>query len=777
VIRLRACLALLLTGAPAALAQQPAGPGCATPAECLTLGRDTFNGRGVARDPARSWQMFVWACERNEFAACTWAGFQLQNGHGVSRDPAGASRYFERACTGNGSAADAEGCAYLGDQLRRGAGVPSDPARAFRLNTRACEARVNWGCVQLGHQFLAGTGTPTDSAAAFRHFDQACRANDPAGCRELAWSYRHGRGAARDDERATALFKQNCDLRSDASSCVTIGYAYQQGLGVDSNAVTAVRYYAKACEAGEGAGCGNLAWMYANAAGTARDSTRAIAGYERGCQLEDSRSCTDLGWILERGASGIARNLERAAQLYERGCSLGNNVGCRNFGLSLQNGEGTARDPARAIGFLERACSGGLGLGCNSLGAAHKDGVGVPLDLAEARRYFETGCRLSEPYSCTNLARMLRGGEGGDADPVRSFTLLQQNCAEQRLPFACDELGYSYQYGHGTRISDRQAIAFYREGCRGGWSSACARLRELSPADTVTAGIAASTGRDTRSGEGNTGQASGDSRAREGRIWLLSIGISAYRADSSRIRPLRFADADATAFYQHLTGPNGPGIDAGRRFLLQNQQATATAIREHLTGAIGLGGTLEQDTVIIFLAGHGTPDPENPRAPPFFLAWDSDPDRLASTALPMNDLESAIASRLRAGYILVIMDACHGGGISRAGPQANQAVNASVRGLAAVDRFRSIIAVSSASENETAAESPAYGGGHGLFTWKLLEGLQGEADRNADGGVTLDELLSHLQRAVPSVRAEQHPNYQASPNASLSFRLMRRTGR
>ena len=773
-------LVLFLVPCPFALPAQsavPAGPGCDSPAACLALGRSLYSGQGISRDQPRALSAFEAACERGEFAGCTWVGFMLEGGRGVPADPARAARQYDRACTGAGTASDKEGCAYLAELYRRGVGVPRDPVRAWRLNTQACEADQSLGCVQLGHQLQAGEGAPRDSAAAVPHFERGCRLNGAAACRALAWVFREGQGAPRDHERATALFKQNCDLRSDALSCVNIGYAYQNALGVDASAASAVRYYTKACDANQPVGCANLGNMLANGLGTARDSSKAQAAYERGCRLDDPRSCNDLGLLVER-APGAARNLQRAAELYERACGLGNPAGCRNFGLALQNGDGVARDPTRALDYFDRACRSGWADGCNSLGVAHERGLGVPVNLATALRHFEAGCTARSPWACTNLARLLRGVSGVDAAPRRSFELLEKACTVDHLPYACSELGFNYQYGHGTRIDDQRAIALYAEGCSGGREDACGRMKELAPDQPrVAGGGVVSVDAEQRSAGGaSTAAQAGADRAREGTIWILAVGISSYQADSARIRPLRYADSDAMSLFQHLTGPNGPGIAPARRFLLQNQQATATAIREHLTGATGLGGTLEQDTVIIFLAGHGTPDPQNPRAPPYFLAWDTDPDRLASTALPMNDLESAISARLRAGVILLIVDACHGGGIANGGARANQAINSAVRSLAA-DRSRAIIAVTSASENQTAAESPSYGGGHGLFTWKLLEGLQGAADRNADGTVTLDEVLLHLQRAVPAIRPEQNPTYQASPNARLAFPLARRVGR
>ena len=51
--------------------------------------------------------------------------------------------------------------------------------------------------------------------------------------------------------------------------------------------------------------------------------------------------------------------------------------------------------------------------------------------------------------------------------------------------------------------------------------------------------------------------------------------------------------------------------------------------------------------------------------------------------------------------------------------------------------------------------------GHGLFTYYLLRGLQGEADLNRDGIVSLQELYEYVEQQVSqkarSVGGNQHP--------------------
>ncbi len=59
------------------------------------------------------------------------------------------------------------------------------------------------------------------------------------------------------------------------------------------------------------------------------------------------------------------------------------------------------------------------------------------------------------------------------------------------------------------------------------------------------------------------------------------------------------------------------------------------------------------------------------------------------------------------------------------------------------------IAVLTASDNrQFSQEGKQWGGGHGVFTWFLLKGLEGEADYSKDGTVTLGELIPFVSEHV-----------------------------
>jgi uncharacterized caspase-like protein len=56
--------------------------------------------------------------------------------------------------------------------------------------------------------------------------------------------------------------------------------------------------------------------------------------------------------------------------------------------------------------------------------------------------------------------------------------------------------------------------------------------------------------------------------------------------------------------------------------------------------------------------------------------------------------------------------------------------------------------ISAADEKQFSQEDTKWGGGHGVFTWHLLEGLKGKVDFNKDKQVNMDEFsLFFLNRS------------------------------
>jgi len=257
-----------------------------------------------------------------------------------------------------------------------------------------------------------------------------------------------------------------------------------------------------------------------------------------------------------------------------------------------------------------------------------------------------------------------------------------------------------------------------------------------------------------------------------GQRWAVVIGISGYL--DSRIPSLRYASNDAKSFYDWLISQNGGRYAPTRVTLLLDQNATGLNIKNALFS--WLKKALEEDMVTIYFAGHGSP--ESPDSPEnlFLLPYDTKYDNIAGTGFPMWDIETALKRFVKAKKVVVLADACHAGGVGQAYNITRRAsrgieVNPISTGFQNLSRIGDGVCVISASDNrQLSQESKDWGGGHGVFTYHLLQGLEGKADYNNDKSVTLGELIPFLSEQVRrSTRNAQSPTVAGKFDPALSI--------
>ncbi len=218
--------------------------------------------------------------------------------------------------------------------------------------------------------------------------------------------------------------------------------------------------------------------------------------------------------------------------------------------------------------------------------------------------------------------------------------------------------------------------------------------------------------------------------------WAVVVGVSEY-ADS-RIPSLRYATADAKAVYDWLVAPDGGRYAPARVRLLVDREATATNIRDALFN--WLRQAIAEDVVLIYFAGHGSPDSPDSANNLFLLLYDTRYDNVAATGFPMWDIETALKRFIPARRVVVIADACHSGGVGASYDIARRSagglrVNPIASGLQSLSKVGDGIAVISASdERQLSAEGARFGGGHGVFTYFPIEGLSGQRTTTATAG-------------------------------------------
>jgi uncharacterized caspase-like protein len=271
------------------------------------------------------------------------------------------------------------------------------------------------------------------------------------------------------------------------------------------------------------------------------------------------------------------------------------------------------------------------------------------------------------------------------------------------------------------------------------------------------------------------------------RIAVL-IGISKYQHKGKwRLDDLNYASADAISLAEYLKDPKRGAFD--KVVLLTEKDATTANIKIALREK--LRGVQPEDLVLVFWAGHGSPDPhEEDRL--YLITHDTDPEHMAGTAYAMEEFRRDIAA-IKAKRVMVMADACHSAGISDPtlglrGRKDNEIVNG-LRGVY-IDDEKSTKAIArdtgpvrliftSCEQGEVSRESSKLG--HGVFTHYLLQALNGEADKpgnktggNGDGKVSLGEMIEYTRDQVKRRTGnQQHPATAGQFDRNLTMRVVK----
>jgi tetratricopeptide (TPR) repeat protein len=250
-----------------------------------------------------------------------------------------------------------------------------------------------------------------------------------------------------------------------------------------------------------------------------------------------------------------------------------------------------------------------------------------------------------------------------------------------------------------------------------------------------------------------------------GQTYALLVGISKYKHPELS---LQFANADASVFGRLLESPRGGGLPSENVMLLTDEKATTAAVRNGFQDFLKRRAS-KNDTVIILIAGHGTVDGRNA----FILTYDADPQDLNSTALPMAELRSLFEDQLKkVGRVLLFADVCKAGAI---GSIQNTTVNADVQHLG--DVAGDLFGLLASRPKEVSIEGPQFGGGHGVFSYYVIKGLEGAADANKDGVVDANELIEYVSNQVPpATNNKQHPREFGTYDNSMKLSDVHKPG-
>jgi uncharacterized caspase-like protein len=238
----------------------------------------------------------------------------------------------------------------------------------------------------------------------------------------------------------------------------------------------------------------------------------------------------------------------------------------------------------------------------------------------------------------------------------------------------------------------------------------------------------------------------------------LVVGVESYR----HVPKADFAAADARRFAAFAQ--NALGI--ARPKLLEDAAADRTALLRALRlwarGEIVPG----ESDVTFFFAGHGLATADGRQL--YLLPADGAPDLLAETAVSQADVVAALTAA-GARSITLILDTCYSGQARGGGPLLAGARPVFIDAKGPGPLPPNVTVLSAAAGNQLSGAWPEQK--HGLFSYFLMKGLSGEADRDADHRITAGELHAYVADAVTRQAArqgrEQQPQFDGDPDRVL----------
>jgi hypothetical protein len=221
-----------------------------------------------------------------------------------------------------------------------------------------------------------------------------------------------------------------------------------------------------------------------------------------------------------------------------------------------------------------------------------------------------------------------------------------------------------------------------------------------------------------------------------GTLWFFGVGVSEYE---NPLQNLDFAHRDALELEKALKKQQGRLFAKVNTKVLTDTNATARDIKIEMNEFLADAG--RDDQVVIFIAGHGIQDGNQNL---YFMAHDSELSK-PYTGMPIDEFKAFLDRRPVNQKALFLLDICHSGSsIDKGRITAEDAVKALSEGTATT-------VFSSSKGAQQSFEDESYGGGHGAFTYSLLQALQkgDEQMGDGDGYTSLMEMIFYTIREVP----------------------------
>lgn len=232
--------------------------------------------------------------------------------------------------------------------------------------------------------------------------------------------------------------------------------------------------------------------------------------------------------------------------------------------------------------------------------------------------------------------------------------------------------------------------------------------------------------------------------------YLLMVGINKYKNEALN---LNYAQTDAEELSGLLQSRGQHLFKSVAAYNLFDHKATGKSIRRAFQN-IKKRADLE-DVLVILLAGHGEIVDNQFYLLPYETKDIEDEAHIERVGISAKEIGHFL-TEIKAQKILLLIDACKSGQVLLALKGIEEQIDRKQ-----LTSFSGIYILAAATRNQSAGEIRELG--HGIFTYAIIEGLNGQADTlPSDGIITVEELIAYVKRRVPTLakqyrKGEQFP--------------------
>ena len=274
---------------------------------------------------------------------------------------------------------------------------------------------------RIGKAYCYGLGTDIDYKQAFEWFKKSSEANNKFAQYSLGTLYYNGTGVSQDYAMAMTYFQKAAD-KSQPYAAYMLGRMYAKGESTQIDTETSNHYYSIAIsgfeklvkdERADDNTYYKLARMYSKGHGTQINMDKAVKYWKKACEAGNVNALYDYAKALMYG-EGIEKDCEKAVELLKQAISKDSLNAKRLLANEYLTGEHLNQDAAHGIELLKECAAEGDASSNYKLGKIFNEGLfGAEEDPAEAQQYFSCAFReyrkLEEENKLTESAALILG--------------------------------------------------------------------------------------------------------------------------------------------------------------------------------------------------------------------------------------------------------------------------------------------------------------------------------------------------------------------------------